>query len=724
MEEGEREGPPTIFVSIPSYRDPECQYTVIDLFKKASIPTRVFIGICWQTDRVEDSKCFILEPPGELSSQVRTLFLHHSEARGPCFARALIQEQLYKGEDYYLQLDSHYRMVPEWDKILIEELRLCRAQSSMPLITSYPSSYTLPEDYMPGGADVAELHPNEQPIVLCAREFGSDGFLRITGKICSGTKLSKPIPGLFWAAGFAFSDASVVTTVPYDKSLEDLFFGEESIMAARLWTFGWDFFVPSKVIGYHLWSRRHRPIFREHASAEQRQREASSQHRVNEFLNGKVTVGGKRSLNDFEEFCGVSFVKKTITQRAFRGGLDPSVFIDGDPAMSTATPSTSSKACNVGGYGDLKAVFAAAPALSLMPGRAAEAILGLLGTDEIDPLSSILSGQVPNPPKPLLPPKLLEIGCRLDYLRILRPEEVRALDKLGFVVIDGFLQRHFNECCKRNGTSSEGAAQLVRRGALQVPLRAARLGRGTGLWSNAAIRGDEMAWLSTPAGSGVAGKVETAVVGFCKKESLPKTSAQEVSHDVTSTTSEFDSMTSCLKADFSSISGTGRNSSSSAIQLDKDGVLGDGQWYEDLDPYLAAMVDFRRELDEVLAFASRKMSVMVARYPGGGTHYARHFDSLPEHEEPRRRLTAVFYLNPDWLTEHGGCLRAYIPASIASLVPGTIELKSGLLSSGESEWAVDIEPRLDRLVLFASDWLEHEVLPSNAERYALTTFFY
>lgn len=235
---------------------------------------------------------------------------------------------------------------------------------------------------------------------------------------------------------------------------------------------------------------------------------------------------------------------------------------------------------------------------------------------------------------------------------------------------------------------------------------------------------DEMAWLSTPAGSGVAGKVETAVVGFCKKESLPKTSAQEVSHDVTATTSEFDSMTSGLKAEFSSPLGTGCNSSSSGIHLDKDGVLGDGQWYEDLDPYLAAMVDLRRELDEVLAFASRKMSVMVARYPGGGTHYARHFDSLPEHEEPRRRLTAVFYLNPDWLTEHGGCLRAYIPASIASLVPEAIELKSGLLSSGESEWAVDIEPRLDRLVLFASEWLEHEVLPSNAERHALTTFFY
>ena len=49
--------------------------------------------------------------------------------------------------------------------------------------------------------------------------------------------------------------------VPYDATLEDLFFGEESSMAVRLWTSGWDFFSPSKLIGYHLWTRKHRPKF-------------------------------------------------------------------------------------------------------------------------------------------------------------------------------------------------------------------------------------------------------------------------------------------------------------------------------------------------------------------------------------------------------------------------------------------------------------------------------
>jgi hypothetical protein len=36
-----------------------------------------------------------------------------------------------------------------------------------------------------------------------------------------------------WAAGFTFSDASVLLRVPYSPHLPYLFFGEESLMAFR-----------------------------------------------------------------------------------------------------------------------------------------------------------------------------------------------------------------------------------------------------------------------------------------------------------------------------------------------------------------------------------------------------------------------------------------------------------------------------------------------------------
>ena len=50
----------TIFVSIPSYRDPECQYTIQNLFQTATFPERIFVGVCMQYDRVADTNCFVL----------------------------------------------------------------------------------------------------------------------------------------------------------------------------------------------------------------------------------------------------------------------------------------------------------------------------------------------------------------------------------------------------------------------------------------------------------------------------------------------------------------------------------------------------------------------------------------------------------------------------------------------------------------------------------------
>ena len=60
---------PRIFVQIASYRDPECQWTVKDLFEQAAHPERVFVGICWQFDEQEDKHCF--EIPYPRPDQVR-----------------------------------------------------------------------------------------------------------------------------------------------------------------------------------------------------------------------------------------------------------------------------------------------------------------------------------------------------------------------------------------------------------------------------------------------------------------------------------------------------------------------------------------------------------------------------------------------------------------------------------------------------------------------------
>jgi hypothetical protein len=68
-EDGEVAGG-SIFVSIASYRDSECQHTLADLFARAAHPDRVFVGLVWQCDDREDAACFRVKLPAERARQV------------------------------------------------------------------------------------------------------------------------------------------------------------------------------------------------------------------------------------------------------------------------------------------------------------------------------------------------------------------------------------------------------------------------------------------------------------------------------------------------------------------------------------------------------------------------------------------------------------------------------------------------------------------------------
>ncbi|GMF24461.1 unnamed protein product [Phytophthora lilii] len=129
----------SIFVAIPSYRDPECRRTVDDLFEHASYPDRVSVGICLQSDENDDTDSYCSSKYS--SSKVRVHLVKYRDAAGPCVARAQAQK-LWQGEQYCLQIDSHMRFRPGWDCFLIDELGKCSAPK--PILTTYPLGYTLP----------------------------------------------------------------------------------------------------------------------------------------------------------------------------------------------------------------------------------------------------------------------------------------------------------------------------------------------------------------------------------------------------------------------------------------------------------------------------------------------------------------------------------------------------------------------------------------------------
>ena len=76
---------PRIFVQIASYRDPELQWTVQDLFNKAAKPERIFAGICWQFDPEADNHCF--QVPYPRPDQVRVVNFRYQDSKGANWAR-------------------------------------------------------------------------------------------------------------------------------------------------------------------------------------------------------------------------------------------------------------------------------------------------------------------------------------------------------------------------------------------------------------------------------------------------------------------------------------------------------------------------------------------------------------------------------------------------------------------------------------------------------------
>jgi len=88
-----------------------------------------------------------------------------------------------------------------------------------------------------------------------------------------------------------------------------------------------------------------------------------------------------------------------------------------------------------------------------------------------------------------------------------------------------------------------------------------------------------------------------------------------------------------------------------------------------------------------------------ARYPIG-SFYKRHLDQF--HAVPHRIVTVILYLNDSWTEADGGQLRMYFP------------------QEDGSERIEDVLPVGGRLVVFLSEEIPHEVMPTQKERISIT----
>jgi hypothetical protein len=285
-----------IFVQIAAYRDPELFPTIRDCIEKAKYPENLTFGICYQDENFETF----------YQDDVRFKFIKvpYKESKGACWARSKVNS-LYNGEKFTLQIDSHMRFIRDWDV----ELEKMWEDLSDPkaVLTTYPAEYQptqTPDQW------------KTSPHCIHTHAF-KDYQTQQRPRTPSGWEnRAVPYRAIHVAAGFIFSVGKIIEDVPYDPEL--YFSGEETALAVRLFTHGYNLFHPHKIILWHYYERKDQP---KHWSddTEWGRLESVAKDRLNCLLKrnskydlGKFGTGNERTLEDFQNYSGIDYKRSIL----------------------------------------------------------------------------------------------------------------------------------------------------------------------------------------------------------------------------------------------------------------------------------------------------------------------------------------------------------------------------------------------------------------------------
>lgn len=298
-----------IFVQIASYRDPELIPTIKSMLENAKKPKNLRFGIARQfhpDDKFDDLSEW------KKDKRFRVLDIPHLESQGVCWARNLTQ-QLYEGEEYTMQIDSHMRFEKDWDVEFIGMIKQLQKDGyPKPLLTGYVSSFDPEND--PAGRV-------REPWRMTFDRFIPEGAVFFLPESIPGWQMmSKPIPSRFYSAHFAFTVGEFSTEVQHDPDF--YFHGEEISIAARAYTWGYDLFHPHKVLVWHEYTRKGRvkqwddvrDWGKKNEYCHKKNRSLFGMDNEEPMDHGKYGFGTIRSLRDYEKFSGLLFSKRAVQQ--------------------------------------------------------------------------------------------------------------------------------------------------------------------------------------------------------------------------------------------------------------------------------------------------------------------------------------------------------------------------------------------------------------------------
>ena len=270
----------TIFVSIASYRDNQCKPTIKDLYEKAKYPKNINVCICDQWKK-KDELCGTI---AKYKDNITTLKLDSDEAKGPLYARALINTH-YHDEKYFLMIDSHSKFDQNWDVNLISQIKELQDKS----FSNYRQSHLIPSKRQNKDKvvitsyikDTKDRH-NDLNFQLC-KTINSDEFPAQFDSVAKRNK-DKFKQQMFIAGGFCFTIGDFVTDIRFPASLAGIFNGEEIYLSMMAYSKGYDVFSQKSNCIYHNYNLEGRYQYTRDNAKQQRTLDKRSKKNLLDFL--------------------------------------------------------------------------------------------------------------------------------------------------------------------------------------------------------------------------------------------------------------------------------------------------------------------------------------------------------------------------------------------------------------------------------------------------------
>ena len=310
-----------IFIQVASYRDPQLIPTIKSALENAKHPENLVFGIARQyhpDDKFDDLSKY------EGDERFRVLNILYSDAKGACWARNQIQ-QVYKDEEYTLQIDSHMRFEKDWDIEMIKMITDLQEKGyKKPLLTGYVSSFD------PDNDPAARVR---DPWRMVFDRFIPEGAVFFLPETIPGWQdLTEPVTARFYSAHYCFTLGQFAKEVQHDPDY--YFHGEEISIAARAYTWGYDLFHPHKVLIWHEYTRKGRT--KQWDDDKQWVDKNNYSHKKNRALfgmdgeepmdHGIFGFGPERSLRDYEKYSGLLFSKRAIQQETIDKKYPPNTY--------------------------------------------------------------------------------------------------------------------------------------------------------------------------------------------------------------------------------------------------------------------------------------------------------------------------------------------------------------------------------------------------------------